>query len=190
MQRGDVRREHVLLHERAAGREQPSIPARTCTRLDSPVDSHAEIYLVSGVDTDAPIFQPRGDAKFNVSDKVLKGAENDITSLEEDTTGAFAELIADGQPGRKYVVGLAEGSVGAELFVARLDVNAPGTPAYYAVLYTACANVDWSLRPKNAQPPTPKNGCLRSTFGAAYTYDERTSSATSLTQAPRLAPYR
>ena len=145
-----------------------------------------QIYLVSDVDTDAPVFSARGDAKFNVSDKVLKGAENDITSLEEDTTGAFAELIADGQPGRKYVVGLTEGSVGAELFVARLDVNAPGTPAYYAVLYTACANVDWSLRPKNAQPPTPKNGCLRSTFGAAYTYDERTSSATSLTQAPRL----
>ena len=119
-----------------------------------------QIYLVSDVDTDAPFFQPRGDALFNVSDKVLKGAENDITSLEEDTTGAFTELIADGQPGRKYVVGLAEGSVGAELFVARLDVNAPGTPAYYAVLYTDCASVDWSLRPKNAQPPTPNNGCL------------------------------
>ena len=45
----------------------------------SPVDSHAEIYLVSGVDTDAPVFQPRGDALFNVSDDVLQGAENDIT---------------------------------------------------------------------------------------------------------------
>ena len=60
------------------------------------------------------------------------------------------------------------GGIG-ELFVARLAENAPGTPEYYAVLYTACANVDWSLRPKNSQPPTPKNGCLRSTFGAAYT---------------------
>ena len=47
----------------------------------SPVDAHAEIYLVSGVDTDAPVFQPRGDALFNVSDDVLQGAENDITSL-------------------------------------------------------------------------------------------------------------
>ena len=40
-----------------------------------------QIYLVSDVDTDAPFFQPRGDAKFNVSDDVLKGAENDITLL-------------------------------------------------------------------------------------------------------------
>ena len=59
----------------------------------------------------------------------LKGAENDITSLEEAPTGAFTELIADGQPGRKYVVGLAEGMGGiGELFVARLAENAPGTP--------------------------------------------------------------
>ena len=47
----------------------------------SPVDPHAEIYLVSDVDTDTPAFQPRGDALFNVSDDVLQGAENDITSL-------------------------------------------------------------------------------------------------------------
>ena len=105
-----------------------------------------QIYRVTAMETDTPVFQPRGDALFNVSDSVLRGAENDITSLEEASSGAFAELINDGLPGRKYVVGLAAnpnfkgGNV--ELFVARLEETPTepyGAPEAYAVLYTfAC----------------------------------------------------
>ena len=158
-----------------------------------------QIYRVTAMETDTPVFQPRGDALFNVSDSVLRGAENDITSLEEASSGAFTELINDGLPGRKYVVGLAAnpnfkgGNV--ELFVARLEeekdaagniINPYGAPEAYAVLYTKCVNVDWSGRPGGV--PDPGNGCIKSTFGAAYTYDERTSSATSLARALSLSP--
>ena len=44
-----------------------------------------------------------------------------------------------------------------------------GAPEYYAVLYTKCVNVDWSGRPGGAPSA---NGCIQSTFGAAYTYDK------------------
>jgi hypothetical protein len=100
-----------------------------------------QIYRVTAMETDTPVFQPRGDALFNVSDSVLRGAENDITSLEEASSGAFTELINDGLPGRKYVVGLAAnpnfkgGNV--ELFVARLEETPTepyGAPEAYAVL--------------------------------------------------------
>ncbi len=155
-----------------------------------------QIYRVTAMETDAPDFKPRGDAQFNVSDSVLRGAENDITSLEEASSGAFAELINDGLPGRKYVVGLAAnpnfkgGNV--ELFVARLEeekdaagniINPYGAPEAYAVLYTKCVNVDWSGRPGGVPSA---NGCIQSTFGAAYTYDEGTSTSSSITQPPRL----
>ena len=74
-----------------------------------------------------------------------------------------------------------------ELFVARLEETPTepyGAPEAYAVLYTKCVNVDWSGRPGGV--PDPGNGCIKSTFGAAYTYDEGTSSSSPITQPPRL----
>jgi hypothetical protein len=55
-----------------------------------------QIYRVTAMETDTPVFQPRGDALFNVSDSVLRGAENDITSLEEASSGAFSFAMFTG----------------------------------------------------------------------------------------------
>ena len=62
-------------------------------------------------------------------------------------------------------------------------INPYGAPEAYAVLYTKCVNVDWSGRPGGVPSA---NGCIQSTFGAAYTYDEGTSTSSSITQPPRL----
>ena len=44
-------------------------------------------------------------------------------------------------------------------------INPYGAPEAYAVLYTKCVNVDWSGRPGGVPSA---NGCIQSTFGAAY----------------------
>merc|ERR1711965_534737 len=97
-------------------------------------DGEKPFYWVEGILSDSPVFHD--DYSFTIKEDLYTEAVLDVAIAGE----AIVEVIADGEDGRSYLIGIAEQF---EILVVRLAED--GSPEAYAVLGS---EVKWLEAPK------------------------------------------